>query len=202
MPNRNYVFIFVVVFLFAASFGAWRDEHHNRIAAETAVATNRVENTPSLIPVPEARAITDVGEEKKNSVLVVIMTIKNLGAPSVADRFALVAETKAGSIQGIPVPPAEVTILNDHNGAPRIKLKRSDYLPEKATNQPIPRGGEVKGFFLMYVPDVTREEIEKGRVDIKGSFEDVMGKTYVFNLPYGGPQMQFLDADKLMQSPR
>src|SRR6266850_7665274 len=78
MPNRNYVFIFVVVFLFAASFGAWSDEHHNRIAAETAVATNRVENTPSLIPVPEARAITDVGEEKKNSVLVVIMTIKNL----------------------------------------------------------------------------------------------------------------------------
>ncbi len=177
MPKRMYAALVIGAFLFAAFFTAWRDQYHTALAAMQRVAEIETEKSPDLKGEIGIVAVAPAGPKNSNSIVTLFATIKNTGAPSIADSMLVTIKmTNGRKVQLTPlgVPRKELTLSGKPN-EPNVVFQREDYLPEKAISNPIPTGGAVQGFVWgVALGAEQREVINKGTI-IVISFKDIQG---------------------------
>lgn len=120
--------------------------------------------------------------EGPTTYLTIIASIRNTGAPSIAEKFTLtVHPPKGGLIKGILQLYPDNFVLKYLSGKTET-LYGMDALDYKAA-QPIPRGGMVRGRLFYLFPKFPLQSIEVPGVKLELSFTDVHGKQYAAITP-------------------
>jgi hypothetical protein len=161
--GKYVLFSIAVLCVFWSGFRAWQEEH------------NRVDlNAPHLHIIAQAvYAIPDAS----NSLLVILMHIKNTGAPSTVDNpQANVVLPNGAVIQGKWLPrPQEGIVVKQPNGA-AIKFSSDDFLTGKAGERPIATNGAVEGYFWVKLEGVKHADVANSIVRV--TIRDSLGQTY------------------------
>lgn len=118
------------------------------------------------------------------SSVALVVSISNVGTPSIAREFRLIVET-AGKEPFLAAPQhfGDKLILG---GSPTVTIYGKDALYEKASLTPIPNGGEVRGVLFFIIKDIKASEIFRDGVILKIIFKDVTGKEYEISRPSSG----------------
>lgn len=120
--------------------------------------------------------------EGPTTYLTIIASIRNTGAPSIAEKFTLtVHPPKGGLIKGILQFYPDNFVLKYSTDKTEI-LYGKDALDYKAA-EPIPRGGMVRGHLFYLFPKFPLQSIELPGVKLELSFADVLGKNYAVITP-------------------
>lgn len=174
-PNLSYKILWPAAAscILLAFFSVWRREHRLAINEHNARLKAEEESEPNLQGKIVGIFPTTVGQPPAKK-LVIFAEIRNLGAPSIADDFQFrvedVAEVIPFEIQGFA---GKLTLKHLDWEMP---IYQRDLLPAKSA-EPIPRGGKVVGHVLVDISDPSLESL--GRVHLKLSFRDVVGKVVV-----------------------
>lgn len=150
----DWLFVVVgLVSLFFAGYLAWSDEHNQVAGLKHTIDTLSVPELKGEIPFL-AFAPADEGV-----VMTIEVTIMNEGAPSIAKNFSLVVNASGTSVKGerVSMPPGTFTLGAD-NGA-RLTLPKSDYLPLRASYNPVPRNGAVDGYMMFLLKGLRYDQI-------------------------------------------
>jgi hypothetical protein len=74
----------------------------------------------------------------------------------------------------------------DEGRSPFLVFRPEDFLPVKATANPIPSGGEAEGFFQGVVPGFSQSEASGQGASMVVHFVDINGKSYEAKTPLIG----------------
>jgi hypothetical protein len=133
------------------------------------------------------------GSPNTDAILIVTASITNTGAPSIADHMGLTVNVGGVDMNVVPVLPArDKEFINGHGHS--VIILSSDFLPRKATDQPIPRGGEVYGYVQGVLKGVSLEKARQPSTVVKLHFFDVNGKRYETQTPLMGKELNFIDS--------
>lgn len=148
----------------------WTIEHRARLRAEDI-------KKPRLAAriVGSMTARNDHGQ----AILTLTILIENRGAPSVVFAETVTIKLKNGKeIQpSLMLPPLQNIILQGAKGSQNITLKGSDYLLNKAIDQPIVRGGAVIGWMMFVLPEISQETFLSQSPEVLFKCEDVDGNS-------------------------
>lgn len=167
----------LLAFVFFAGFQAWQDqykkadtEHRARLAAEDV-------STPKLVA--KINMVVVGKNSKQQTVVSLIMTIVNHGAPSIANVNHMSVLLKDGKeVTPLLVIPTGKDIHLERDKEPEMILLAKDYLPEKAISSPIPKGGAVYGWMMYMLPGISNDEMDTPGGRIAMEFSDVDGRTF------------------------
>jgi hypothetical protein len=199
---RWLVLVVAAVCLVCASARVWTTENR-KYQAEIKIEEDK--NKPGLSATLDGVAIAP-GRPPHDCVVTAWMTIRNVGAQSIAENFTLKVVTTSGMIShGTYVsPPPENERINlgiGEKDTSTALLFRKDSLALKATETPIQHNGEASGFLMFYISGVDRNELkEKGSI-IELEFTDIFGKSYTASRAMTGTESIPLDVHKLQGSP-
>lgn len=185
---RKLAIIVSAIFFALAIINAWRDQYH---AAKGWEQKFEETSTPNLQFV--AYQLFAQGGEKDSNVLALVR-IKNLGAPSVIEypKIALIhADGTTTDSLWISMPDRPI-ILSQPNGT-SVNLPPSSFLTLKAGESPVPRNGAVEGFFWVKFPGIDKGELLRSKARL--SVKDALGKTLSVDTPIttGGLNSNFTD---------
>ncbi len=174
LPRWIVLFVAAACFFFASA-RVWTTEHRALLAEQIA------NGEPSLSGTIDQDGIAP-GRTPDESIVTVIATIRNTGAESIAQNFALKVETASGIIVDgflLPAPDRNQKIhLAEHDHSDRgIELTRADSLRTNASYAPIPHNGAAGGFEMFYVK-VPFEELKQPGWTIKLNFTDIKNHPY------------------------
>ncbi len=162
-----------VCFFFAAA-RVWTTEHRKYL-------TELERNKPQLAGgIVQCRFFPWPGEPN-SSMIVIVASIKNTGAPSVAAAWTL-SVTIPGDIKRQAehmVAPEILQLLP--TAIPRgqaIQYFPEDALYEKAVKAPIPTGGLISGHLLFKLNGIKCETVENPGTIVSLGFKDVLEKPY------------------------
>lgn len=106
-----------------------------------------------------------------------VVSIRNVGAPSVAERFLLFVHFPSGSVaKGIGTTIPTEQVLNYSDGRLEV-VWGSDDLSNRAMN-PIPRGGAIRGRLLFLLPGYTDTQLMIPGVRFELRMLDGWGREY------------------------
>jgi hypothetical protein len=167
------------VCVWSSAYFVWKRERDSLIEANKKVTTlsdeiNRL--NPRLSGRIEQIII---GESGGRATCTVNLTIKNTGAPSIADRWSMTAEKDGLTLYcKLATFPSEGLMLQSSDPKIRIfKLARSDAVYDKAAT-PIPTGGQVRGWLYGFIDEINREGLNSAGTIITINFEDVNGNSH------------------------
>ena len=161
---------------FVSAYRIWLKEH---LRAEKELEARLLVEDKSL-PKLAVRfdSVMVAHNQSHEALLTVLMVIENRGAPSIVNfgkitvnlpgRGAVVAKLIMPSLGNVKLP--------GRDGYPNTILRREDYLPEKATNQPVPTGGSVAGWTISLVPGVSQEEMSQPNTTVMFECTDINGQ--------------------------
>lgn len=172
-------------FVFFACFQAWQGEYTAKSLAEQ--GKTKAEQKFEELTVPKLKAtipsffIAPVGEHAENTLLTVVVSITNTGAPSIADNFVVKVhrDDRDYTIDFLPPPSGKVVLFsgNSKNSNSAV-LEHSDFLPDKAMSNPIPHGGAVVGFMQVVVDGLMFRDADTKETRLSVVFNDVTGTSY------------------------
>ena len=171
--------ITAVACFWAAAFRLWQRE---RIRAETAEEKSETltlqldQRSPKLMGTLEQITFLTATPQNGPSVeaILVNLTVRNTGTPTIADRF----EMSVGAKSGVTYPcqiemfPDELTI--PFTDGPTFVFKRHDAIYDKTT-VPIPTGGQARGWMFATVAGTTEPELNQEGTTVTVIFEDITG---------------------------
>jgi len=166
----------LVIFLFFASFQAWRDQYR-----EAAKANERLAELSAPMLTGSIKKVMEgpTGANGDDCLVIAIVTITNTGAPSVVPTFNSKIRLKDGRefpiIFDIAIPNGD-TIIPVLQLPPGTSLNSADELSRKALAQPIPTGGATTGFLIGTAQGVTYSESFRPGTLYVLDFTDVTGK--------------------------
>ncbi len=175
LSKQMYAGIFIVAFLFAAFFVAWRDQYH-----QVRTLKAQLEDTEPRLIGKIDQVIVGATGETQHAFLVILGNVKNLGYPSTIDSWSVDLRFDGlRTVSGrVVVLPAKPTLEVKHVGTNRsVLLKTSDYLPYRKTNQ-IPKNSAATGFIMAGFSGVTENEILSQKPTVIVKFTDVRDKAY------------------------
>lgn len=181
---RNKVFWLIAAFcIFLAFFFAWSDEHVMRneaqqklIAAQQELTAARDKNAPSLICKIE-KVVIGEGLDTKLAQVFVYLSVRNAGAPSIAEKYKLHIKTSDLEYSEVATDiPKEYTLIPADKSKDDT-FRQQDSLVEK-TKQPILSGGMEQGWlrFVMQMKEATTDFIRRPGIKYTVSLVDVNGK--------------------------
>jgi hypothetical protein len=177
---RWIVLIVGLACFFFATAKVWTDEHRLRIQKEKELVESSVPGFKAEFRGP---FIIFPTHGDKNTAMSMEVRITNMGAPSIADRFStrLIFADGREVIGVEPVLPASNGNLSFERktGQSALVYSMQEYLPRKATIQPIPRNGALSGFILSVFQGVSLDSIYDGKTKLVMICEDVHGKRAV-----------------------
>ena len=136
--------------------------------------------SPALSAIFDGLATAPTNKKLNGTIVTAMIVITNNGAPSIVQHYAIFAKLRDGenirAAAVIPLAPGGTLKLNGRPGTEPREMPSSDYLPRKAMDNPIPRGGAVSGYIMVAFPDYPESKLE-GAV-IRYTFEDISGKRY------------------------
>jgi hypothetical protein len=188
-----------VACFFFASIRIWTIEYRARLAAEKHLQDLTVpEFSGSIL----YRSVAPTKNET-DSIVTLTATIKNTGAPSIADDMAVKIRLKNGKqilLEGMGIPTTDVKLSSDTPGHPGVILLKEEFLPLKTIGQPIVTGGAARGWMWGVAKGVkTAELMELGATYII-SFTDVSGKAHEISSTMIG-NLDLIDPTLLQKKP-
>ncbi len=191
LTKKAYLGLFVVTFLFAAFFFAWRAEHTQSTALvkktaeiEDALQQETRKHTPDIrLSVEDAFAgvvVEDSVDSPNDTGLIFYMAARNVGLmPSIVDGYLLTLKIpNVGTVLAENVPLTKGFTLRSTSGE-AVRMERSNALYEK-TLQPIPSGGMQKGILVFVVRNVRESQLYSGAT-YELTWRDVIGNTRRLN---------------------
>jgi hypothetical protein len=194
LTKRAYVGLFVITFLFASFFLAWRDEHNNYLRTseelqkiKSPILTGEIMTSAVIAPtvggsLTETEKITD-----NDTVLMLVVRIKNQGAPTILDNWRLtVTYPGMAPKEAILLTPPPGTMLGPKPAD--LTFSSADFLPDKTITNPIPTGGAVTGNLMFLVrgisPAAPIEVVKGAQLDLY--FKDVGGSEKHIHAEFAG----------------
>jgi hypothetical protein len=204
LPKKYYAVLITAGFLSVATFLAWRDEHRAAEAAKIAQgdAEKRLGemNTPKLVGRINSVGVAPTGKHENDSIIVMVATIKDAGAPSIVQGLRAEVTLRDGRtlpLQELPHLLGDI-ILRTEKGT-KLRVLSTDYLPDKAGSQPIPRNGAVSGFYWGVVRGANRESVDATGSRVTLFFNDINDKPYELQFTLGGPQLGIINPWQLQR---
>jgi hypothetical protein len=179
-PSQRLSLGWVALFLFLASFQAWRDQHRAVADSNRELAKAKDESTPKLAGEIMSLITSDMvgqdpvtGAREQHVGLLIPMQIRNTGASSIADSFSLTVELPGGErVTAVPrMLPASVNLKG-------LNVTNADMIGVKTAEDPITKGGAKSGYLFFFVDNAGgAEKIRQPDTVLLISFKDVLGKT-------------------------
>lgn len=168
--------------LIAAFYSAWRDENKARQALLRQVTAERQLNEPHLSGTVDQIMVGNMTlnrqKMKKTPTTIALLqvTIRNKGAASIAEDWALTYESDSLRTYFTPTFFPQGFTLFDQNGALAV-FHKEDALEEK-TVKPIERGGLVRGWLRFDLHSIPISEAFKAGTKYTISFKDIQMVEY------------------------
>lgn len=175
-PN-NKIFWSVAVFCFLlALFFAWQSEHTSLMKTEKELAYARDQNAPRLsAQIEQVIADKDAGG---GAQIFIQISIRNVGAPSIAEKFTLHIKSHDVEYHGTPAPLPDEYSSFPVGKSTKVTLRRQDAIDMK-TLKPIERGGLERGWLGFVVLANELDFIRQPGMKYTISFADVAGTSHV-----------------------
>lgn len=165
------------------SFRAWRDQRDRTIQAQEELFAERVQNRPDLrgssVDAMSAGEAMMTGSDgsKMYAYFMMVATIRNTGAPTIVDRYSLLATFKDGSSQEgfITSIPSDWTVSYP-NGQTEL-INETEAL-DLRTLRPIERGGKIHGRLLFVFMNRQKEWLKQNTAELQLCFFDAWGEKY------------------------
>ena len=209
MPKRMYVALFIVAFLFAAFFAAWRDQYHATSEAERKVTEMEQKfeklTTPIISGNIQEVKLARGGPQGLDSLMIMSVLVINTGAPTALNVISVTvkANGKESVAEPILLPLEGLTVL-DSSGGKRY-YPRFNVLPLKLST-PIPTRGQATGFLPLFIPGISVEDTNFPGSIVELKLSDVEGRIYPLHLNLEKGNLTILDMKhlqpKAMQHPR
>jgi hypothetical protein len=199
LPRRALWVAALICFFFAAA-RVWTAEHRARLTSEKHLEEL---TTPKLSGAISFVSVSPTGDET-DSIVMVGATIKNTGAPSIADELSMRIRLNSG--QEIPLvplsrPPKNIELHLDRASQPDVTLLKEDYLPLKTKSQPIVTGGAAEGWTWGLAKGAKKAEVIKPGTTIILSFKDVREKNWEITKIITGEGADLIDPSLLQKKP-
>jgi hypothetical protein len=143
-------------------------------------------------------AVAPAGDDESDSVIIIMATIKNTGAPSIISDIKVAVKTESGEILGEDIVLGQGPMFLEGEGL-KITVKEEDNLPRKGISEPIPTGGAVHGWHIVLARSITRGKIYNKQTTIILSYEDVIGKLYTSEKIMNDAVSKLIDGTKLQK---
>lgn len=170
-------------FVLLSMFLAWRDERQKVETVKRDLDSVRHELEAKSKPELQGEIqILNWGlfhrAEEDSPIITAFMTIKNLGAPSAVEKWAMFIDFPDGkSVRGVAAGFSHDTIMTLKDGSPRV-LRAADRLDEKLASNPIPQGGRAPGFIMFVFEGFTRGDLKGKGNKLRVEYSDVTGRRY------------------------
>ncbi len=144
-------------------------------------------------------SVAPAGDHDEDSVIIIMATITNTGAPSIVSNFkVLIKKEDKEEIPGEDIILAQGPMLLEGEGL-KLVCKEEDNLPKKGISNPIPTGGALHGWHIVRAQKITPDEIYKKGTIIVFSYEDVTGKLYATKKMMDKAVSKLIDGTKLQK---
>ena len=177
----DWIFICIGLFLlFLSGFLTWKEEHKKVISLSNELEKQKITNFNTNF---EVYIAAPAGEKEEDSIVGITAQITNTGAPSILKNIEVLVKVGGKSIKGQPLLTHKegshfVGVLD---GKPiTLSVSYEDHLVRKCLSQPIITGGAVTGLHVVFLPNITNEDVFRVGTVIIFSFQDVFDKTYEF----------------------
>jgi hypothetical protein len=174
LPDKPF-WVAAALCLSLAVFLAWRDKHTAYLKAVKELEEIKNPNAPRFRAEVEQVVVEENHEAGGDAQVFVKLSMRNVGADSVAENFMLHIKSEDVEYKGAPKElPAghSLTPL----GEPKITLEGHDSIKELA-GKPILHGSVARGWLKFVVPKVKVESLRQPGMTYTISFVDVLGKT-------------------------
>src|SRR5438270_6063645 len=177
---RPYLLI-IAAFIFIAGFLTWRDQLNTVRSLSLQLAEERKKNSPDLKGEIQLVATGTYSEESRvYASIIMLVAVRNLGAPSVAHTWRLVMEMPDHVMELIPRHSDEPMRL-EREGKSSLVFPPKDWIIDKTETTPIPTEGRVAGMLGFVVPDYSDEQIRRALPRLTVKFQDVQGVPYTIS---------------------
>jgi hypothetical protein len=182
--SRKWYVVFLIIGLFLAMFAAWREKNTEAKDEREKLEKQTVPHLSGEILRPLALAPGDNG---KGTIVTILASIKNTGAPSVARfRSASIVTPSGETFSGrFPTTPSAGVALGDGTGKVVMAFSGNDFLPKLVSYQPIPTGGEPEGFLIAYF-DKPRDSLQVAHNKLCLDIYDVIDNKSVICTEFAG----------------
>jgi len=182
LSKKAFAGIFVVCFFVGATFMAWKDEYHR---AENATRQLEALTTPRLGGSFTLKAVAPDITNNQDSIISIVASIENTGAPSIAKNFSISVKTARKAVNVIIAPHMKGGMnLFDETGERGFRLEDADFLALKVGEHPIPNNGAAQGFLIGIAKNITKDELLDGTGEVELGFDDIRGGHYSIKGPF------------------
>jgi hypothetical protein len=165
----------LILLVLWACFHAWQKE---RNAALRVAEELEKRHRPQLEGKIHQVAVGVIKERSDVAAVTVWASIQNLGMPSIARSWSLLARVpEKGLLVGI-LQYAEARIIMFQEGHDPIVHQNEDVLYNKIAEKPLQTGGEVTGVIQFHLEGVTKEDVYREGTVFVLTFEDVTDRPY------------------------
>ena len=170
--RRVAVTVMLAVGCILIGYAAWPEP------PKTTREDERKKDTPDLIASVDIMASGEAETYPGALSLTLIVSIRNMGAPSIVTHWELAIERPGHKpLEVKPTHPPETLTLH-HNDGSSIKLKSGEAIYDKTVRHPIATGGNQQGFLFFIIRDIKREELFQKGVVLKLLYRDAWGRPF------------------------
>jgi hypothetical protein len=173
-PSLIYLIVLIITVyaFYRAGKAAWEEEHNRRVATQQELERVRNDNAPNLIGSIDQVVVAP--DSKVGARIFLILSIRNIGAPSIAERYTLIVESSGQTFSGENTQIPDKVRLEGSGGL-GVTVHKGDAMYEK-TLKPIPRGGMERGWLHFVFRGIPMGLLEGKKMTV--GFVDVSGREY------------------------
>lgn len=179
-----------------ANFLAWQEQRADVDTANQSLGAERFQNfqlqaqiNNETVPNLQAsiQEVWAFSRGVNSGLIILLVDLRNLGAPSIADYWAVYIKDKKGNTLQLPLVRS-ATPFAFQTTTTSMSYKPAYWLPDRTLPNPVPRGGDVKGLLLsvfsrLSVKDVDLSSVRVTFNDVNGQTHDGMSVKYLVNGP-------------------
>lgn len=156
-----------------AIFLAWRDEHTSQLTTKKELEEVTNPAAPRFRAEIE-QVIVEDNHSLGGATVFVLLSVRNLGADSIAEKFLLHIRASDLEYKNGPTEFTGETPLTLPDGS-KITLRRQDSLGVKAS-EPVRHGALIRGWLMFVMPKVKADALREPGTYYEVSFADVVNK--------------------------
>lgn len=184
VPKKIYVGI-ASAFIFVACFLAWQEKHRELTKTQEELVSAKRQLTvmhenaqPQLTGKIDSLYVTKEQGDRKATVVVITMTVSNIGAPSIVEGYSLRISTPQKRQIKVEGPTYFQNGLRTGGQRYVQDLSPDEYIVDKTAQRLIQKGGRVSGVLIYTLETIPIEEINQPGTVYTIFFRDIYQKPY------------------------
>lgn len=190
----------IIAFIISAAI-LWFIEHQKAANLEKQLEREKSNKEPKLTAEFNVLATSPVGKHDESSVIIIMATITNIGAPSIISNVQVIIKKGNMEIHGENLVLGQGPMFLEGEDL-KLLLKEEDNLPKKGISSPIPTGGALHGWHIVLAQNIQKQEIYNQDITIVFTYQDVTGKLYITEKRMDKAVSKLIDATKLQKLER